>query len=139
MIVAIPVFGSRVAPRLDCANRFRLVTLDEGGPAATSLVDVPCGRPAERFRLLSESGAEVLICGGIDRHSLEQAGHHGIRVIDWVTGEADDALTCFVEGRLQSRVMLAPGGGCRGRWRFRRGGCRQRRARNFGPYDNPGA
>jgi predicted Fe-Mo cluster-binding NifX family protein len=72
--------------------------------------------------MLTELGVEAVICGGIDRFCERRLSFLGLQVYAWVTGEVEEALRLFLEGRLESGQIMDSGGGCCGRWRFRKGG-----------------
>jgi predicted Fe-Mo cluster-binding NifX family protein len=74
----------------------------------------------QRLQKLHDLGVQTLICGGIDGHSARILSDSGIRVIAWVAGEAEEAMRCFLRGKLRPGVELCP--------RCRRG---QRRGRRF--------
>ena len=124
MIVAIPVFGARVSPRFDCAQSFLVVEVADGQVLNERHVAAVNWTHQERAEKLAELGVDTVICGGIDMHSARGLALRRIQVYCWVTGEADDALRCFLRGEMQSRLMVGRGGRCCGRWRF--GGGRRR-------------
>jgi len=119
MKIVIPLFGNRISPRFDCAQRFLLcmVKNDE----VIERHELPAeGLPAlVRVGKLFKLGVDTLICGGIDRISDHQLRRHGIRIYAWVTGEAEDALNCFLSGGLEPGIMVGSGGRRCGRWRFK--------------------
>lgn len=120
MKIAIPLFGSRISPRFDCAQVFFF------GKAVNGVVIERQKLPAEglstlaRVGKLLEWGVDVLICSGIDRISDQQLGRHGIRIYAWVTGEVEDALNCFLSGGLEAGIMVGSGGRRCGRWKFKK-------------------
>jgi predicted Fe-Mo cluster-binding NifX family protein len=120
MKIAVPLFGSRIAPRYDCARSLLLVEMEDGRVTGRRTVPMPDSNPFQRARALIDLGVKVLICGGIDGFSQNEFSARGVSVIGWVTGEAGDALEAFLRGDLEPGFMMGPGGRCRGRWRFRR-------------------
>ncbi len=119
--IAIALFGSRVSPRFDCAPAFRVVETDDGKILNAEDISAEKWNVWDRIKKLSELGVETLICGGIDCFCAQQISRGGIRIYSWITGEADDALSCLLRGELESGFMMAPGGRCRGRWQFGQG------------------
>jgi len=119
--IAIPLFGTRVSPRFDYTQGFLLVEEENGEIIERQEISAEDLTPYTRVRKLSELGIDTLICGGIDRASTQQLSFNGIRIYSWVTGEAEDALRCFLEGRLETGVMIGAGGHRCGRWRFKGG------------------
>lgn len=129
-VIAIALFGSRVSPRFDCAACFRIVTINDGELSSNKVISMENYGVIDRIKTLGEFNVETLICGGIDRFAVRQLELNDINVYSWITGEADDALSCYLEGKLESGFMMAPGGSCCGRWHFRCGnGGGQRRER----------
>ena len=119
MKIAIPLFGTRISPRLDCAKKILLIKIEEKDRKVLSVEEkefqtVEAGENIE-FYLSNE--IEVVICGAISIEMQAFLVKHEIRVISWVTGEAQKALDLFIEGTLASGTMLCPGMKLR-KWRF---------------------
>ena len=119
MKIAIPLFGTRISPRLDCAKKILLIKIEEKDRKVLSVEEkefqtVEAGENIE-FYLSNE--IEVVICGAISIELQAFLVKHEIRVISWVTGEAQKALDLFIEGTLTSGTMLCPGMKLR-KWRF---------------------
>ena len=106
MKIAIPLFGTRISPRFDYTRSFLLVRVENGEIIERQELSVEDWTPPTRVRKLSELGIDTLICGCIDRASAQQLSSNGVRIYSWVTGEACDALRCFIQGRLK---LLLPG------------------------------
>ena len=109
MKIAIPVFGTRVSPRFDCAQTFLLVTLD--GDRTTDRQELAAGEwaPHERINRLVEQGATAVICGGIDWWSAASLHSAGISVHHGVTGEVDHALAAWLRGEVKEAAAAVPG------------------------------
>ncbi len=108
MRVAIPIFGPRVSPRFDCAPGLLLFTLEDGKVVGSEKFSLQAWDLLQRLQKLKELGVQTLICGGIDGNSAQVLSEYRIRVIAWVAGEADEAMRCFLEGKLRSGVELCP-------------------------------
>jgi predicted Fe-Mo cluster-binding NifX family protein len=115
MRIAIPTFGTRVSPRFDCAETLLLVTVDEDRPTDRSEVDASGWAPHDRINRIVEFGADTVICGGIDRWSMESLQAVEITVIDDVVGAVDIALAALLSGSLKSQLAEGVGGTCRHR------------------------
>ena len=122
MIVAIPLFSTRISPRFDCAPAILLVTVQEGRIVARQTVQVQVPNPLARINWLCRQGVQAVICGGLSRFSMRMLMDRGVQVFPWVAGDAEDALRLFLDDRLQAGTMIGPGG--RGGHRRRRGGRR---------------
>ena len=118
-IIAIPLFGTRVSPRFDCAGQLLVAGAHDG--SITSRATVPSGgrAPLERIKQLEDLKVETLICGGIDLFSTMQLSSRNITILSWVTGEVEDVLDFFLRGELESGAIIGSKGCCRGRWQFR--------------------
>lgn len=121
MKIAIPLFGTRVSPRFDYAHIFLVLEVENGRILQRQNLLVQESTPVEKIRRLAELEVDTFICNGIDRCSQRQLVCREIKVFSWITGEAEDVLRCFLDGKLESCMMMGPGGRCCGRWRFRPG------------------
>lgn len=123
MKIAIPLFENRISPRLDCARKVLLVDVAEKDRRVVFSEErvLPSDGMGENSDFYGVNDIAVVICGGISVELEDFLLKNGIRVISWVTGEAQKALDFFLQGKLVSGAMLCPGMRMR-RWRF----CRQR-------------
>jgi predicted Fe-Mo cluster-binding NifX family protein len=122
MRIAIPVFGTRVAPRFDFAPALLQVTVEERSyiyNRITKTIDLTL---RDRINLIRNLDVEVLICGGVDQHTDQLLSRMPLQLYTWVTGEIEDAIRQYLSGRLRSRVWLRP---ARNWKRRRRGGSRK--------------
>ena len=106
MKVAIPIFGPRVSPRFDYAPGLLLFNLEDNRVVESEKFSLQAWDRLQRLQKLRELGVKTLICGGIDGNSAQILSDYGIRVIAWVAGEADEAMRCFLQGKLRPGVEL---------------------------------
>ena len=106
MKVAIPIFGPRVSPRFDYAPALLLFNLEDNRVVESEKFSLQAWDRLQRLQKLRELGVKTLICGGIDGNSAQILSDYGIRVIAWVAGEADEAMRCFLQGKLRPGVEL---------------------------------
>ncbi len=100
MKVAIPLLGTRVAPRFDLGAVVLVAELDgEDIRSRRHLVDVST-HPLQRVARLREAGVEAVVCGALTGFVLRQLLANGIRVYPWVFAEATEALLAFCRGQL---------------------------------------
>ncbi len=99
-ICAIPLFGSRVAPRCMYASTM-LVAGASGGEITfkrvVSFEDLDEYRWLEQ---LLDLEVDVIVCGGISPEIVKLLTHYGIQVICNVAGEAEDVLSALARGEL---------------------------------------
>ena len=119
MKAAIPIFGNRISPRLDCAKKVLLVKIEKKEKkvlfSEEKVFQVDGVNESTDFFVSNE--IDTVICGGISIELQDSLIKSDIRVISWVTGEADKALDLFLKGELVSGAMLCPGMRVK-RWRF---------------------
>jgi predicted Fe-Mo cluster-binding NifX family protein len=126
MKIAIPLFNTRISPRFDCATKF-LLALFGSDLVDKQVVQTGTLSSLEKINKLKELNINILICGGIDRASMQLLNSfEGLMIYSWVTGEAEDALNCFLKGKLESCLMIGEGGIISGRWKFKSGHQRRR-------------
>ncbi|MDH4264486.1 MAG: hypothetical protein OEW45_02505 [Deltaproteobacteria bacterium] len=97
MIVALPLFGSEISPRFDCAGKFLLAKIEEGRIVEMIPIGMEESNSIQRARSLSDRKVSKVICGGIDDFSMRLLNGWGIQVIPWVSGDAKQALERFVK------------------------------------------
>jgi predicted Fe-Mo cluster-binding NifX family protein len=119
MKIAIPIFENRISPRLDCAKKILLVKVAEKDKKVISSreTETQTGGTSGNIEFYISNKINVVICGGLSIEMQDMLVKHGIRVISWVTGEAQKALDLFIEGKLASGTMLCPRMKLR-KWRF---------------------
>ena len=122
MKIAIPAFHSKVSPRFDTAQELVVLEVTDGTVIKREKQPLQAYSVSGKIRTLLEQGVDTLICGGIDRLSRQQLGLNRIEVYSWVTGEIDDAVSCFLSNGLNSGTILGSNGKKEGRWRFRQRG-----------------
>lgn len=121
MLIAVPVFRSRVSPVFDVAQTLVLVNVDDGVESGRREISLSGLRPKERSALLVREGADTLICGAITRFSRHLVEIVGIRIHGGVAGGVDQVLSAFYQNRLDQSCFRMPGC-CRRRGRHGRGG-----------------
>lgn len=123
MRVGIPTWNGRISPLLDTAER--LVVVDTGRESGDRAEDVALGAGSlwGRAASISELGLDVLICGAVSGRLAEMLSGGGLTVVPWRSGDVEEVLRAFAEGRLDEPQFLMPG--CCGR----RGGRRRQRRR----------
>jgi predicted Fe-Mo cluster-binding NifX family protein len=95
MIIAIPLFGSEVSPRFDCARQFLIVRVEGGRIVERNRIGMGETDPVKRVRSLLDRKVNRVICGGIDVFYTRILKGSGIQVIPWVSGDAGQALEKF--------------------------------------------
>ena len=116
MKIAIPLFEKRISPYFDYAPALLIVHIENGGVVNRQEYALTGYDLWKRIQCIKNSDVCLLICGGITNYAHTQIESAGIKIIPWVSGEADDALAQFMKGRLEAGTMLCKGR--RRRWCF---------------------
>lgn len=98
--VLIPCFGEEVAPRFEVARRFRFWIIEQGEVIRFQelVLDQPNG--IRRVRFVRRTGANLVLCNGIQESYRRMLEGEGSLVIDGVVGTASDAIFGFLAGRI---------------------------------------
>ena len=121
MKLAMPVFNSKISPRFDQAQGFVLMETEGSRVVSKERMSTPEWSVTAIMKQLVNLGIDTLICGGIDRASMQYLSFHSIKVYSWVTGEVDDAVTCFLDNKMRPGIILGEQGKMKGRWQFCKG------------------
>jgi predicted Fe-Mo cluster-binding NifX family protein len=92
--------GEVVAPCLEYSATIAIFSV-EGG-AVVDQLDFPISsrNPLDRIRLLRDQKVDTIICGGVQDVYEDLVCASGIRLISWVSGNIEELLGLFLEGRL---------------------------------------
>ena len=129
MKVAVPLFGTRVAPRFGFAEQLLFADISDGRVDQTTVVTMVAAGWHDRLTGLRDLGAELILCGGFNRRFEPLAHSLGISVIAGLVGDASDLVETYARGeelpivrgcRWGDPGWLGPG--CKGRGRGRGGG-----------------
>lgn len=121
MKIAIPVFHTKISPRFDQTQGFVLLETNNASIVARENLTTKGWSVIAKMKQLLELEVDTLICGGIDRASLQYLNFNGVKIYSWVTGEIDDAVTCFLDNRMKPGIILGEQGKMVGRWQFCKG------------------
>jgi predicted Fe-Mo cluster-binding NifX family protein len=100
MRIAIPVFGTKISPRFDCAGNVLMVDVTDGSVTGRRLETIEPFRWRQQINALKEKGVEVLLCGGIRRCDYMMLVRIGINVCAGLVGEVDDIIDAFLRGEI---------------------------------------
>ena len=109
--VAMPIYGSRVAPVFDFADHFLLIQLKHNCELRRTALQLEGLPHINRVGILKRVGVTTLICAGISEPSQTMLEGSGIRVFWGVVGEVEDVFAAFMDNRLDERQFYMPGRG----------------------------
>jgi predicted Fe-Mo cluster-binding NifX family protein len=121
MKIAIPVFHTKVSPRFDQTQGFVLLETESDKVVTRQNLSTKGWSVFEKMKQLLALGVDTLICGGIDRTSIQYLSDKGVNVYSWVTGEVNDAVICFLNDKMEPGIILGSHGRMKGRWQFCQG------------------
>jgi predicted Fe-Mo cluster-binding NifX family protein len=119
--IAIPAFHTKISPRFDQTQAFVLLEIKDASVVAREELKTRGWSASRKIKELVDLGVQILICGAIDRASLEYLSFNGLNIYSWVTGEVDDAVACFLNNRMKPGMILGEKGKMKGYWQFCKG------------------
>lgn len=111
--IAIPVFGTRVSPRFDFAQRALIIDVRDQKVESCREVSFDICPIFNRLSFLLQQGVQVLLCGGIRRCDYFALADAGLTVFPGLVGEVDELMEMFFNGNLprNERVLMECGRG----------------------------
>ena len=107
--IAIPVFGSRVSPRLDYTESLQLVKIENGAIQNKEIVKLLSLSRFEKIHMLVRIHPNIIICDGVSDLSYEKLITNNIKVFPWIHGEVDSVIDKYLNGKLkQSDIQDKP-------------------------------
>jgi predicted Fe-Mo cluster-binding NifX family protein len=100
MRVAIPHYQDEVAPCFEATAAITIFTVRRRKVVKQTRFSLQSKEALDRVRLLRDQEVNTLICGGLQASFEDLLRASGIQVVSWVTGNVDELLNRFLEGRL---------------------------------------
>jgi len=124
MNIAITVWNNRISPVFDSAQELLVAKTQEAEIVDAVIREFKTAFFNQFIDLLKELEVHVLICGALCEGPASMLEHHGIEVISFMTGEAENILEDYLKGEDMTRFLM-PGCGqnecCRTRRRREKG------------------
>ena len=125
MKIALATFNGRISPVFDTAQKLVLVDVDGANELSRGEHAISAKSFTHRTAHINELGVEILLCGAISRPLAMMIAAQGIEVIPFISGEVDEVLGAYLQGKLADPKFIMPG--CCGRRHQFREGFRGRR------------
>ena len=126
MKVAIPIFNNRVSPRFEYAPALLLASVEHNRVVEKNELSLAEHDFFRRCALIKELGVDTLVCGGINGFTARLLAGRNVQVVSPVSGDVEDVLQHFLQGKLDSTFPPL----CPARvW----GRCHSEKGRRFGP------
>jgi predicted Fe-Mo cluster-binding NifX family protein len=108
MKVAIPVFKSRVSPRIDVSDSLLVYDIHNGVLKQKVIPSLAFDYPAELVSFLQKNNIKQVICGGCPQFFLRALLFYGFDVAAGLSGDPGHIMKLFVEGKLKNLPLCYP-------------------------------
>lgn len=105
MKLCIAGYNNRVATLFEHAQDLLFYEYKDAQLRSASSIAAPSGGPAAWIGLLLEHDTQLLICGGLCRHTQRLLGSTGMDVASWICGSVDAVLDAFARDSLADCLM----------------------------------
>ncbi len=112
MNVAITIWENRISPVFDAAENLLIAEIRDREIVGRKTRPLPAGPYSQLIQLLREHRVKVLICGALCVGPAALLETHGIHVISFIAGDAEQVLARYAQGEDLSAFFMP---GCR--WR----------------------
>lgn len=109
MKVAITVWGNRISPVFDSANTLMIAQVDNSKIVNRIFEGFNPTITNQIASVLKNYQIDVLICGALTQRQSEIIEQSGIKLISFVSGNAEKVLNAFVKEPLMIVDFLMPG------------------------------
>jgi len=99
--IIIPVFGNRISPRLDYAEHFLLISIENRRILKQESINIITNSRLERINRIIRMKPDIIICNGLTERCYIELTKSKIKIIPWIQGEIDEALTKYFSGYLR--------------------------------------
>jgi len=109
MRVAIPIWGDKISPVFDTATRLLVVDIDGSEKNKRVIESMEGDDIARRCAKIKALEVGTLICSAISNPFSRRISASDIRVIQGISGSAEEVLSAFINGKLYEDAFLMPG------------------------------
>lgn len=99
--IAIPIFGSRISPRLDYTESMQLITIESGSIKRRETIKLLAHSSLEKINMLIRLHPDVIICDGVSKISYEKLISKNIKIFPWIHDEVDTIIQRYLSGKLK--------------------------------------
>jgi predicted Fe-Mo cluster-binding NifX family protein len=119
--IALAVWDNIISPVFDATRTVLIVEIKNGKVIGRHLESLGPELPYSRALRLSRWGIQVLICGAISSGFARTIEVYGIQVIPFISGDVQQVMDAYLNGKLTPGVFHMPGFRMGRRNRFRGG------------------
>ena len=99
-IIVVPVFGTRISSRLDCADNLMLFTISGFTIKDREKIRLVSYNELDKIQVITSVKPDIIICDGITDLYKNQLEERKIKVIPWIRGEVEEVLIQYLKGKL---------------------------------------
>lgn len=99
--IAVTYDNGAIFPHFGHTGQFKVYEADKGIIKNSEVIDAEVNGHEGLTGLLSESGVDVLICGGIGGGAQRALADAGIKIYGGVSGNADEAVRSLINGTIE--------------------------------------
>lgn len=100
MKIAVTYKNGEIFQHFGHTEQFKIYDIEDGKIASSEIISSNGSGHGALAGFLSDNGIEVLICGGIGGGAQAALSDAGIKLYGGVSGNADDVVQAFLDGRL---------------------------------------
>ncbi len=104
--IALSVFGDRISPRLDVAEKLLIVKVENNSIKTKELRLLDSMDTLKKLDAIVRLNPDILICGGITELCKKKLSNSKIKVIPWVQGYTEDILKRYLDGLLTKKSIV---------------------------------
>lgn len=110
---AVPIFMGRVSPVLDTCTQLLLLELDGRQETTRKTVPMKGSSIFERAGEIQKLGVQAIICGAVSDSFYNLLREADIDLVCGITGDIDEVIDAYRDGRLEQPQFRMPGSGYR--------------------------
>jgi predicted Fe-Mo cluster-binding NifX family protein len=109
MKLAVPYWEGKVSPVLDTSTRLLVLDFEREKEVSRNELLLSESDLGPRCSRITQSGAEVLICGAISRPLYRMLAAAHVDVIPWISGQVEEVVSAYLDRTLNHKRFLMPG------------------------------
>ena len=109
MKIAITVWGNRISPVYDCAKTLMITQIENGKIVGQVSEGFNPKNSTQIASILNNLEINILICGAITESQSKTIERDGIKLISFVSGNAEKVLLSYIKEPLLIVDFLMPG------------------------------
>jgi len=99
--IIIPIFGNRISPRLDYAEHFQFLSIENGEVKNKESIKIITNNRLERINRIIRLNPDLIICNGLTERCYIELSKAKIRIIPWIQGEVEKTVHDYFIGYIR--------------------------------------